>query len=171
MIQSYHGATAQEHEAHVHALCPKGYRMVSLSVYGTPDHAHYAAVWAQRPGAEWAEVHGLHAEAFQATVDAWAERGWGPVMVSATGSGEQAVFTAVFEQGLGSGWIAAHGMPSGTEDEVGSFQWMHARATATHLVLRSMTRYGAPHGAACFAAVWHPRSGFIDWHDPSRLPH
>ena len=91
-------------------------------------------------------------------------------MVSATGGGAQAVFTAVFEQGLGEGWIAAHDMPSGTEDDAGSFQWMHARASAAHLVLRSMTRYGAP-GASRFAAVWHSQPGFIDWHDPARVRH
>ena len=48
MFQAYHGVTAAEHQAQFNQLSAEGYRMISLSVYGDPSDALYAAVWVQR---------------------------------------------------------------------------------------------------------------------------
>jgi Bacterial tandem repeat domain 1 len=41
----------------------KGYLMISLSVYGDPGNALYAAVWLQRAGSAWVAIHGADAAA------------------------------------------------------------------------------------------------------------
>src|ERR1700740_52111 len=45
MFQAYHGVSSAEHQAKFNALSQQGYRMISLSVYGDPGSAQYAAVW------------------------------------------------------------------------------------------------------------------------------
>ena len=48
-FQAYHGVSAATHQTHVTNLSKAGYGMISLSVYGDPDDAQYAAVWVNRP--------------------------------------------------------------------------------------------------------------------------
>ena len=43
-FQAYHGVTAAEHQANFDKWSAQGYRMISLSVYGDPGNALYAAV-------------------------------------------------------------------------------------------------------------------------------
>src|SRR4051812_8761051 len=42
---AYHDRTAAYHQQQFTALYAKKWRMISLSVYGTPSNARYAAVW------------------------------------------------------------------------------------------------------------------------------
>jgi Bacterial tandem repeat domain 1 len=48
MFKAYHGVKGDQHQANFDNLFAQGFRMISLSVYGDPGDARYAAVWVQR---------------------------------------------------------------------------------------------------------------------------
>src|SRR4051794_6043690 len=115
LFQAYHGVTGADHQTRFDNLSAHGYRMISLSVYGDPGHALYAAVWVLRSGPAWVAVHGVDSAGYQSFFNNWTAKGFVPVLVSATGSANNAVFAAVFEQGISGAWFARHGMTSGAE--------------------------------------------------------
>ncbi len=64
-FQAYHGVSAAQHQAFFNKLSSEGYGMISLSVYGDPGNAPYAAVWVNRPMPGWVAVHGVNAAEYQ----------------------------------------------------------------------------------------------------------
>ena len=58
-FQAYHGVSAAQHQANFNKFFAEGYRIISLSVYGDPGNALYAAVWVQRAGPVWVAIHGV----------------------------------------------------------------------------------------------------------------
>src|SRR5882724_9618582 len=115
MFEAYHGLTGAQHQTHFNSLSAQGFRMISLSVYGDPGDARYAAVWVQRPGPAWVAVHGVDSAGYQSFFNNWTAKGYAPVLVSATGTSSNAIFAVVFEQGIPGTWLARHGMTSGPE--------------------------------------------------------
>src|SRR6516225_6272137 len=142
MFQAYHGVTAAQHQAHFNSLSAQGLRMISLSVYGDPGDARYAAVWVQRPGPAWVAVHGVDSAGYQSFFNNWTAKGFVPVLVSATGTGSNAIFAAVFEQGIPGAWVARHGMTSGPDTNAGTFQNLNKTARDQKMILRSFAIYG-----------------------------
>ena len=163
LFQAYHGVTAAQHQKNSDKWSAKGYRMISLSVYGDPSNARYAAVWVQRAGPAWVETHGVDAKGYQNFFDNWTAKGFVPVIVCATGPVGSAIFAAVFEQGISGSWLARHGMTSGPATHAGTFQNFLASAVAQRLILRSVTIYGAPTDRR-YAAVWHANPIFVKCH-------
>jgi CubicO group peptidase (beta-lactamase class C family) len=163
MFQAYHGATGAQHQTKFNTLSAQGYRMISLSVYGDPGDARYAAVWVQRGGAAWVAVHGVDSAGYQSFFNNWTAKGYVPILVSATGASNNAIFAAVFEQGIAGTWLARHGMTSGPEANVGTFQNFNKNARDHKMILRSMAIYGTPTDQR-YAAVWHANAGFVKWH-------
>jgi hypothetical protein len=99
MLEAYHGVTAAQHQANFNKFSAQGYRIISLSVYGDPSDARYAAVWVQRSGPAWVAVHGVDTAGYQTFFNNWTAKGFVPVLVSATG----AVSDAIFGDGLQKG--------------------------------------------------------------------
>src|SRR5215831_14786262 len=64
-------------------------------------------------------------------------KGFVSVLVSATGEATNAIFAAVFEQGIAGPWLARHGMTSGLPRQAGTFQHLSVTAHDQKLVLRS----------------------------------
>jgi CubicO group peptidase (beta-lactamase class C family) len=163
MFQAYHGVTGAEHQTKFNTLSAQGYRMISLSVYDNPGDARYAAVWVQRSGPAWSAVHGVDSAGYQTAFNNWTAKGYVPVLVSATGGSSNAVFAAVFEQGVSGAWLARHGMTSGPETSAGTFQNLNKTAHDQKLMLRSMAIYGSGNDQR-YAAVWHSNPNFAKWH-------
>ncbi len=159
MVQAYHGVTAAQHQTNFNTWSAQGYRMISLSVYGDTSNPLYAAVWIQRQGSPWAAVHGVDSAGYQAFFNTWTAKGYSPVLVSATGPENSAVFAAVFEQGI-NGAIAQHGLTGGAG---GSFLQADAQARANGQMLRSFAIYGTLFDRR-YAAVWHPNPVFTKCH-------
>ena len=137
--------------------------MISLSVYGDPGNPLYAAVWVQRGGPAWEAVHGVDSNGYQSFFNNWTAKGYVPVLVSATGTISNAVFAAVFEQGISGPWFARHGMTSGPAANAGTFQNENSVAAAGKMILRSVAIYGTAVDRR-YAAVWHPNPGYVKWH-------
>ncbi len=163
MFQAYHGVTGAQHQANFNNLSAQGFRMISLSVYGDPGDARYAAVWVQRHGAAWVAVHGVNSAGYQSFFNNWTAKGFVPVLVSATGTSSDAIFAAVFEQGIHGAWFARHGMTSGPETNAGTFQNLNKTAFDQKMILRSVGIYGTASDRR-YVAVWHANPGFVKWH-------
>jgi CubicO group peptidase (beta-lactamase class C family) len=95
---AYHDRTSGDHQAQFDRLYPLGWRMISLSVYGSRGSERYAAVWVERPGPNWSAVHGVNAAGYQAAFNAAVAAGFRPVLLAATGPANDPVFAGTFEQ-------------------------------------------------------------------------
>src|SRR5262249_31973631 len=148
------GATSAQHQTNFDNLTAQGYRMISLSVYGDPSDARYAAVWVQRGGPAWVAVHNVDPLGYQSFFNNWTAKGFVPVIVSATGTSNHAIFAAVFEQGISGPWFARHGMISGPVSNANTFQHFNKTAADSKMILRSVAIYGTASDRR-YAAVWH----------------
>jgi len=162
MFQAYHGVTAAQHQTNFNKFSAEGYRMISLSGYGDPGDARYAAVWVQRSGPAWVAVHGVDANGYQAFFNNWTAKGFAPVLVSATGAIGNAIFAAVFEQAVQGPWLARHGMTAGPATHAGTFDSFNQTAANQRLMIRSVAIYGTPNDRR-YAAVWHANPICVKW--------
>ncbi len=163
MFQAYHGVTGAQHQTHFNTLAGQGYRIISLSVYGDPDDARYAAVWIKRSGPAWVAVHGVDAAGYQTFFNTQTAQGYVPVLVTATGTISNAIFAAVFEKGIAGAWSARHGMVSGPAATVGTFEYRNQAAVNSKMILRSVAIYGTA-GDRRYAAIWHANPGYVKGH-------
>jgi CubicO group peptidase (beta-lactamase class C family) len=157
LIEAYHGVTAAQHQANFDKWSAQGYRMISLSVYGDPNNALYAAVWVQRAGPAWVAIHGVDAAGYQSFFTKWSNTGYYPVLVSATGAINDAVFASVFEQGNPGPWFGHHGM---TQSDLAA---ANASAVNNGHMIRSFSIYGTSLDRR-YAAIWHPNSTYVKSH-------
>jgi len=157
LFQAYHGVTAADHQAYFNKWSSQGYRMISLSVYGDPGNALYAAVWVQRAGPAWQAIHGVNAADYQSFFSKWSAAGYYPVLVSATGQSNDAVFASVFEQGNPGPWSAQHGMT------LAEFAIANTVAFNNGQMIRSFSIYGTLLDRR-YAAIWHPNPSYVKWH-------
>jgi len=157
LFQAYHGVTAADHQAYFNKWSAQGYRMISLSVYGDPGNALYAAVWVQRTGPAWQAIHGVDAADYQSFFSKWSAAGYYPVLVSATGGANDAVFASVFEQGNPGPWSAQHGMTAA------AFAAANESALDNGQMIRSFSIYGTASDRR-YAAIWHSNPTYVKWH-------
>ncbi len=163
MFQAYHGVTGAQHQTNFNNLTAQGFRLISLSVYGDPKDARYAAVWVKRQGAACVAVHGVDSASYQSFFNNWTAKGYAPVLVSVTGTGGNAIFAVLFEQGIPGAWFARHGMTSGPDTHAGTFQNLDKTARSQKMSLRSVAIYGTASDRR-YAAVWHGNPGFVKCH-------
>ena len=157
LFQAYHGVTAAQHQTNFNKWSAQGYRMISLSVYGDPGNALYAAVWVQRAGPAWVAIHGVDAAGYQNFFTKWSNAGYYPVLVSATGAINDAVFASVFEQGNPGPWFGRHGMTPA------DFAAANASALNNGQIIRSLSIYGGSSDRR-YAAIWHPNPTYVKSH-------
>jgi Polyglycine hydrolase-like, structural repeat len=72
----YYGVDSATHQDYFNSLSPLGYRMISLSSYGSPSAAQYAAVWVQRPGPLYWAIHGADGPNYQKWFDTHSAEGY-----------------------------------------------------------------------------------------------
>lgn len=162
-MEAYHGVNHATHQANFDRLSKQGYRMISLSVYGNPGTAQYAAVWVQRSGAAWEAIHGANSSEYQAFFDKWTAKGYAPVLLSATGTASNAIFAAVFEKGVQGAWFSYHAMVSGPENNAGTFDNANKTARNSQMILKSFGIYGTV-SERRYVGIWQANPGFTKWH-------
>lgn len=98
-LVAWHGLTSAQHRQKRDHYAEKGFRPLSISVYGTPSSPRYAAVMVKRPNviATRSFIDQSHSE-FQATFSAQADDGFGPFLISATGPQGGAIFASSFRK-------------------------------------------------------------------------
>ena len=162
-IRAYHGVTADQHQANFNNFSASGYRIISLSVYGNPDDARYAAVWIQQSGPTWVAVHGINSAAYQTYINTWAGKGYIPTLISATGTVDNAIFAAVLEQVSNSSWKARHNLRLGSETTTGTIQYENLQARNQNMIIKSVMIYGTSNDRR-YGAVWRSNPENTTWH-------
>ncbi|MGE3171446.1 MAG: serine hydrolase [Planctomycetota bacterium] len=107
-VVAYHDADSAAHQGQFNTLSGTGYRMISLSVYGTPGNLQYAAVWVHRAGPNYIGFHDLTSAEYGDLVNTWANSHV-PTLVTACGAGANARFAGVLEASNHPVW-ARHGL-------------------------------------------------------------
>ena len=166
---AWHGRTLQEHVNLRDDAAKKGYRFLSLSIYGSTSSPFYAAVMIKRPNIvaqrDWPE---LTADQFQNTFDDQAKKGYGPVIIAATGSASNPLFAAVF-QPQNPIPLTRHRLSTGTDpNDLNTIQGMNKKAKSDGLILRWAASYGDS-GSPGFAAIWEPDPDRTLWNNDGVL--
>lgn len=95
---AYHNRSAAYHQQQIASLSGKGYRPISLSLYGDPAQPLYAAIWIKQAGNPWYTFHSVSTTDYQNLLSTWTTRGYRPTILTATGVRETAIFAGLFEQ-------------------------------------------------------------------------
>ncbi len=105
---AYHDVSGTSHQPHVAQLYTRGYRPRLFSVSGDPLDPCYATVWVRRPRPARQTVHCTSATRYRTRFTELVNRGYVPILVSATGSSGKEIFAVVFEQGVIDPWFVRY---------------------------------------------------------------
>ncbi|KAL0932093.1 beta-lactamase [Colletotrichum truncatum] len=103
-VQTYINLNGAAHGEKTKSLTADGYRMISLSAYGTAPNANYAAVWIKRDGNPFEAIYDADETTYNAWFDSWKSKGYVSTHVSATGPAGSAVFAGVMEKANVTNW-------------------------------------------------------------------
>lgn len=153
---AWHGASLADHKAKRDRAIKSGHRFASLSIYGDPSEPVYAAVMIERsPAPDQHDFPSIPAGQFQARFDEETGKGRGPVIISATGSGNDARFAAVFEPQKPIA-LTRTGLDSD------GLKGMNRKAKADGLILHWAALYGDEDDPR-YAAIWVPNHAKVTW--------
>ncbi|MBV9363322.1 MAG: serine hydrolase [Solirubrobacterales bacterium] len=95
---AWHNLDFAQWQANFDEYFPQGYRVISLSIYGSTSSPLIAAVMVREayPVPQYVR-HGLDAAGYQAAFDQFAAQGFGPTIISATGSADSPLFAGVWQ--------------------------------------------------------------------------
>jgi len=159
---AWHGRSLAQHTQLRDDAAKQGYRFLSLSIYGPVSAPSYAAVMIKRASVvaqrDWPL---LTADQFQSVFEDQAKKGYGPVILAATGSAGNPRFAAVFQQQSRIP-LTRHKLTSGKADDVATIQGMNRKAKLDGLILRWAAVYGDAANPR-FAAIWVPNPGKVTW--------
>jgi CubicO group peptidase (beta-lactamase class C family) len=128
----------------------------------------YAAVMILRPQIVAQHDHpALSLDGFQQAFEDEAKKGYGPVLIAATGSSGNPLFAAVF-QPQSPIPLTRHRLTTGEDTDLNTIQGMNKLAKSEGLILRSLASYGDS-GDPRFAAVWMPNPDRTLWNNDSLL--
>jgi CubicO group peptidase (beta-lactamase class C family) len=160
--EAYHNRTSDEHEAKFNELFPKGWRMITLSVYGARGSELYAAVWVERAGPSWSAVHGVNAAGYQAAFDNAVAAGFRPVLLSVTGPANDPVFAGTFEQARGPVPLTRFGLVRGSVDDANTIDHWTDQARKNGWYPKVIAIYGDP-SQRRYAGIWENNPDGICW--------
>jgi hypothetical protein len=158
---AYHDQTSAQHQQKFNAFSAQGFRMISLSVYGTPNNPRYAAIWVKAPVPAFQAWHGLTLAAYQAKLEAGWAQGFRPTITTATGSGSSATFGCVLEKAP-SVVDARHGIDWPT------VYYLNDQARAKGQILQWIDCYGSGSDPP-YTAIWEKNTTGADWKVHSNL--
>ncbi|KAJ3952657.1 hypothetical protein N0V92_010889 [Colletotrichum tropicale] len=111
-VQTYFNLNGAALGDRAKSLTADGYRMISLSAYGTAPNANYAAVWVKRDGNPFEVIYDADESTYNSWFDSWKAKGYVSTHVSATGPAGSAVFAGVMEKANVTNWAQLCGMKS-----------------------------------------------------------
>lgn len=155
-IIAWHDRNSANHQQMLTTWAAKGYRTLSLTVYGERNDPRYASVMVKRPVVLATEQHfGLSTAQFQAKFNEMAAKGWGPYLLSATGPANDPLIAACFTP-MNPIPLTRFGITADDLDKLNDEQMLNGG------ILKSADAYGTPSDTR-FIAVWHPNPERISW--------
>lgn len=106
-------------------------------------------------------MHNIDAAGYQRRFDELTANGLTPLVVSATGSADRAVFAALFEHRDVGAWTARHGLAWGASGQTDTMVGQSEKAHAAGLVPRCLAVYGNSDDRR-FAGIWWGARDGID---------
>jgi CubicO group peptidase (beta-lactamase class C family) len=104
----------------------------------------------------WEAIHGVSATEYQRWFNTWEAQGYASELVSATGSGNDAIFAAVMTQDVTGGWTARHNLSAA------GFASQNSAAQSANMIPVCVSIYGDP-GNPAYAGIWRANPGFTKW--------
>ncbi|KAF2184566.1 hypothetical protein K469DRAFT_688576 [Zopfia rhizophila CBS 207.26] len=134
--RAYYGIDTAEHEKRSNTLKADGYRIISLSVYGSPSNVNYAAVWARREGVPFETIFGADETTYNTWHESWRAKGYVSTHISVTGTADNAIYAGVMEQLQITNWTQKCGLKS---------PWTYENATGgIDMTIKGVSVYGTP---------------------------
>jgi CubicO group peptidase (beta-lactamase class C family) len=160
---AYHGASFSAHQQHFNDLYPKGWHMITLSVYGDLSEQLYAAVWVPfAVPVPWSAIHGATGAQYQDFFNKCASGGLHPILLSVAGSGSQTVFAGTCEPNPGPIPLTLFGLTSGRDDQNATIEYWNNEAQAQGWILTSGAIYGNS-GSPLYAGIWSQNINGVSW--------
>jgi CubicO group peptidase (beta-lactamase class C family) len=153
---AYHGRSSAQHQAEFDDLSGRGFRMISLSVYGNPNNLRYAGVWSLRSDPAFIAFHGKTEAEYQQLFDQHTANGYRPTILCATGGGvAPPIFAGVFEEGTWDFFVRFGA------DAV-QFRRQSDDLRAAGFVMRWLSVYGDAVNPR-YAGVWEANTRPVSW--------
>jgi CubicO group peptidase (beta-lactamase class C family) len=150
----YTNADSNLHQTKFNSLASTGWRMLSLSAYGSP--VKYAAIWVQRPGPAYSAIHGASASVYQNWFDTWSAKGYVSTIVTVTGPAENPTYAGVMEQIKVPSWFQRCGI---NKDD---FEKLNRELKPKSMMLKSFREYGSAANRR-YCGLWHGTDGYEKW--------
>lgn len=157
-----HDRTHADYQKQWDTLVPKGYRPISISVYGQRSNPLYAAVWVQRSGPAFAGIHGATETEYINFFKTWAAKGYSPTILSVTGPADNPIFAAVMEQSNHGVSLTRHRLISGSADNDSTLEYWIREARQKNWIPRWISTYGEPNNRR-YAIVLDPNPTQALW--------
>jgi hypothetical protein len=155
-FNAWHDRTAASHKQMLDQHAALGYQTVSLSIYGEVADPRFAAVVVRRSTRmPQRQFTGMNYATFKQKFDEQAAQGWGPMIVTATGSATAPLIAAVFRPMSPNPFTR----PGLTATEL---RTLNAQAMQQGTILQSVDAYGTPADTR-YIAVWHPKTTSEAW--------
>ena len=159
---AYHDRTSADHKIQLDKFGALGYRLVSLSVYNTAQNPLYAGVMVKRANVvAQREFHDLNSAQIQQHFDEQAKQGFGPAIITGTGSAANPLFAAVFEP-MSPIPFTRTALAGGDPGDINTFQGCCAQAKKDGLILRWAGAYGDAN-APRYIGIWVPNPDKVVW--------
>jgi len=155
---AWHGRNLTDHLNLRNQYYAQGYRFISLSIYGAMNTPVYAAVMVkQQNPVEQIDFPCMTASEWQQTFNTQTSLGFGPIILAATGTGDNPGFAAVFEL-QNPIPLTRHGMT------MSDLQNTDTQAKSQNLILRWAASYGSGSDSR-FAGIWVPNTQNSLWNN------
>ena len=159
---AYHDRTSADHQAHFDDLFPKGWRLISLSVYGSRGDERYAAIWIKGAGPDWSAVHGIDGASYQAAFNTAVAAGFRPKLLAATGPANDPVFAGTFEQSPSPTPLTRFGLTRGDKNDPNTIDHWTDQARQNGWLPVALAVYGVGSDLR-YAGIWDANPDGICW--------
>jgi CubicO group peptidase (beta-lactamase class C family) len=146
-IVAWHDRTSADHQTQYNNARAAGYSTISLCVYGDPRDPRFASSMVRRATqAQEQQFLALNFATLQSTFNTMAGKGWGPLIITATGPTSNPLFAACFTPTPTTPFTQA-GIPQA------DFVSLNASNMGSSLILRWADVYGDP-GNLRYIGIW-----------------
>lgn len=108
---SHHGQTRDEYAARFKEYRERGYRLVQVNPYATPNGAEkYVSIWEVSDGPDWAQIRNMNATTYEQTLRSYRQMGYRLIHVAGYEIDDQAFYAAIWEKSSGPERVEKHGL-------------------------------------------------------------
>lgn len=151
-IVAHHNMSSGDYQQKFNEYSGQGYRLTLVDGYEAGSKIYYAAIWEKTSGPAYKAHHGMSAADYQQKFNDYDKQGYKVVLVDGCGSGNQAIYAAIWEKKDGPAYATHHGMTgAGYQQKFNEYDGKGYR-------LLWVSGYGVGN-QAYYAAIWEKSNG------------